>query len=182
MKSLLIALALAFMSFSAQAQILTLDKNGSSITFSGTHAGKAFTGTFEKWDADIVLDQNNLDKSHAKVTIDLSSAVTGDKMYDGTLPQADWFDIKNTPTATFESTSVLSGVAGYMMTGILDLRGVKKEVSFNFSFAKSMPPFAVATIPLKRMDFNIGAKSDPKAEWVSETIDVQLNLKTKTAQ
>lgn len=172
--------ALGFILLTATAALaapLTLDRAASSVTFSGTHAGNPFTGTFQNWSGDVSFDPADLAASRAKITFDLTSASTGDKMYDGTLPQADWFDVKNTPTATFESTSVVSGVAGYRMTGILDLRGVKKEISFDFQIQETAPPTVTATIPINRMDFNIGAKSDPKAEWVGDVIEISLKLK-----
>ena len=45
-----------------------VDAEASRIAFSGTHTGRAFTGSFRKWVADIAFDPDDLPSSKAVVT------------------------------------------------------------------------------------------------------------------
>ena len=60
MKFILALLALFFAPLSAMANPLTVAADQSTITFAGKHAGNDFTGTFEKWTADIDFNANDL--------------------------------------------------------------------------------------------------------------------------
>ena len=83
-----------------------VDAGASRIAFSGTHTGRAFTGSFRNWIADITFDPDDLAASKAIVRVDLGSATTGDATYDKTLPTADWLDTARSTTANFETTIV----------------------------------------------------------------------------
>ncbi len=156
-----------------------VDKAQSKIAFSGTHAGKAFKGTFGTWDAVIQFDDANLAASSVKVTIDTASAKTGDSMYDGTLPTADWFDVKNHPQANFVSESITKKAdGGYNAKGQLTIRGKSVPVAFDFALSDlAAPPVKTNfTLTLDRLAHDIGLKSDAKAEWVSKEIPLDITL------
>ncbi|MDX2112296.1 MAG: YceI family protein [Alphaproteobacteria bacterium] len=180
MKKIVISLAVFFASFtSAFAAEYVVDKAASSIEFSGTHAGKPFKGSFGTWDAAIQFDDANLAASSVKVTIDTASAKTGDAMYDGTLPTADWFDVKNHPQATFASESISKKVDGsYSAKGQLTIRGKSVPVAFDFALSNlASPPVKTSfTLTLDRLAHDIGLKSDAKAEWVSKEIAINVTL------
>ena len=80
-----------------------VDAGESRIAFSGTHTGRAFTGSFRNWTAAITFDPDDLAASKAIVQVDLSSATTGDAIYDKTLPTADWLDTARSAMANFKS-------------------------------------------------------------------------------
>ncbi len=154
----------------------------SSIGFSGTHAGRQFKGSFQKWTAAIRFDPARLDEANATVRIDLASAFTGDKTYDKTLPEGDWFNLKATPVATFQSTKFRPGAAPgkYIADGILTLRAVKVPVSlpFTLTMAGEMATMT-GDVTLKRMAFGLGAESDASGEWVSLDIPVAVKVVAK---
>ncbi len=166
----------------AAAATYVVDSAQSEVSFGGTHAGNPFTGRFETWTATIDFDAAAPQTSKLAATFDLVSAKTGNSMYDGTLPQADWFDIKNTPQANFTSTAVsTAGDNKFTVTGDLTLRGITKPVTFDFTLTEGADGLseATATIPVDRLMFDIGRKSDAKAEWVSKNIDITLKIKAK---
>ena len=176
--SLALAMTATF-SFGSYAAEYVVDKAQSKIEFSGTHAGKAFKGTFGTWDAAIQFDAANLAGSSVKVTIDTASAKTGDAMYDGTLPSADWFDVKNHPQATFVSESISKKDDGsYSAKGQLTIRGKAVPVAFDFALSDlAAPPVKTNfTFTLDRLAHDIGMKSDAKAEWVSKAIPISVTL------
>lgn len=156
-----------------------VDHSKSSITFSGIHAGNKFEGKFEKWDAEIEFDQNNLAASFIKTTFDPASAKTGNALYDGTLPQVDWFSVKDFAQAKFESKSISAlENGGYKADGILTIRDKALPVRFDFTLSdlSQSPVIATATLKVDRLAYDIGKKSDPKAEWVSQNIDITLSI------
>lgn len=175
----LIFSTLLFFSFSASAAEYAIDHTRSTISFSGTHAGNNFTGEFKEWRADITFDPNDLQNSFVKAVFQTASAKTGNAMYDGTLPQADWFDAKNSPEASFESTEITKTTEhSFQISGNLTIKGVKLPTTFPFELKtdEAGNSIARAEFPIDRIIYNIGKKSDPSAEWVSQLITLQLHI------
>ncbi|NJO56505.1 MAG: YceI family protein [Rhodospirillales bacterium] len=160
----------------AAATAWTVVPGESRIQFSGTHAGRAFKGTFEKWTAAIVFDPANLAASKATVTVDLASAKTGDTTYDKTLPSIDWFDIAKTPSGVYTTTAFRSvGADAYEADGTLAIRGLAVPVTLAFQW-KTAGDRATLTgrTKVKRLDFGIGKSSDAPGEWVALDIPVEV--------
>ncbi len=172
----LLTTCLLLLSFPLMAAPYQINYEESTIEFSGTHAGDEFTGEFEKWNAEIDFDVNNTDNSSVIVTFDTASAKTGNAMYDGTLPAADWFDVKNYPEATFTSTSFAKNDDGYSVTGDLTIRDITHPITFDFELNGDAPTIMTAEFPINRLKFDIGKKSDGDAEWVGQTITMNLKI------
>lgn len=173
-------LALSLASAPVMAADYVVDYKNSKIGFSGKHAGNAFSGTFGTWTAVIRFDPADLAASQIVATFDTSTAKTGNSMYDGTLPQADWFDVKNHPQATFTSTAITAKQdgSGYTAAGDLTLRGITKPASFDFTLGdlSTAPVTAKAAFVIDRLDFDIGKKSDAAAEWVDREIALTIDI------
>lgn len=165
----------------AYAQPYDVDSQKSSITFSGVHAGNAFSGVFKTWQAEVDFDPEDLAVSTIRTTIQTATAHTGNKMYDGTLPTPDWFDVKNHPEAIFESQTIAHKEGDvYTVDGILTIREQAVPVSFDVllpadDLAKGQIETAFS-IELDRLAFGIGKKSDAAAEWVSQNIGLEVKL------
>ena len=165
----------------ARADIYKPDMKSSYVTFTGKHAGEEFTGIFQEWTADIVFDAADLKASRVKVVFDMESATTDNKMYDGTLPQKDWFNVKAYKEATFESTSFEDKGDGlYTVTGDLTIRDVTKPVSFDFKLSDLNRSDVImdASVVIDRLAYGIGLKSDPDMEWVDKDILITIHLST----
>lgn len=173
-------LFLSLLPLIAHAAPYRVDPAASHIRFAGKHAGQDFDGVFEKWDAVINFDPTAPENSKVTVTIDTSSAKTGNAMYDGTLPNADWFDVKNHATATFVSTSFAKADSGYTVTGDLTIRNVTRPVTFAFTLDGNKPTVMQADLTLNRLDFGIGANSDPSADWVDDAITLSIKVTAQT--
>lgn len=179
MKMILLGLALILLSVPALAAEYGIDPASSKVSFAGTHAGNAFSGVFKTWQAEIVFDAQNLKDSHVRATFDLASATTGNAMFDGTLPQADWFDVKANPEGVFQSTAITHKQGDvYHVEGDFTLRGTSKPLGFDFSVSdlKGTPVQVHGAFVLDRLAYDIGKQSDPKAEWVGREIRVELDL------
>jgi len=176
---LIIFFLLSFYAIPSHAAIYKIDDSQSEVQFSGEHAGNIFNGKFEKWSGAIDFNPEKLDTSSVKFMFDLKSTKTGNTVYDGTLPQSDWFDIKNNPQAEFVSSKFSKNADGtYKIDGTLTLRGKSNPVSFDFQVSdlNVQPVTATASIPIDRLAFDIGLKSDAKAEWVSKMITIDLKI------
>lgn len=170
---------------STQAAPYTIDQEQSSIGFAGTHADTPFNGTFKEWTASIDFDATQLEKSSISAEFTLKSAHTGNAMYDGTLPQGDWFNVKEHPVGVFKSDTVThKGDNLYHVTGKLTLRGITQDIAFDFilSDPSANPVKVNATFPIDRLAFDIGKKSDDKAEWVSQEITLSIELSATKAE
>jgi len=106
---------------------------GSTLAFETKWSGDAVQGRFNAWKADILFGPDALDRSKVTVTIDMTSAKTGDDQRDASLPSSDWFDAAAHPKAVFTATKFdKAGADRYVAHGTLDLRGVKKPVDLPF--------------------------------------------------
>jgi polyisoprenoid-binding protein YceI len=169
--SLFFAFTLAYAPLAAAQQKLSVSANDSKVSFAGEHVGMKFTGVFNKWNASLVLPPADSPKITA--TFYVASAKTGDSTYDSTLPEGDWFDVKNHPRGLFESTQIIAKEGDYEVTGILTLRGISQPVSF---LLKDNGSSLSASFGVNRLAHKIGFESDPDAEWVSKEIDLTLLL------
>lgn len=161
----------------------TVDAATSSIAFSGTHAGAAFTGKFERWSADIRFDPANLAGSSAKVTIQTGSAKTRDGTQTSTLKSSEWFNAAAHPTATFQ-TSAIRALGGdrYEAVGALTIKGKASPVTLPFTLAiTGANADMTATLNLDRIALGLGLQSDPRAEWVSRQIGMTFRVKARRA-
>ena len=181
MKKFLIILSLIFYSVSANllfANEWQIDKNKSSIEFSGAHSGNNFIGKFDDISGEIKFDPNNLTRSFAKIKINLKSAKTGNQTYDKTLPQSDWFDVVKYPFALYETKKITRVKAdNYKIEGFLTIKNIRAAHNFN-AHIKITGDKAILTArtEIKRLDFNIGKTSDPDGSWVSLNIPLQIFL------
>ncbi|WP_250207565.1 YceI family protein [Alteromonas oceanisediminis] len=156
----------------ATANTINASDANSTLIFRGEHAGMRFEGKFDNWQATLVLPP--ADNPQITATFDLGSAKTGDRTYDSTLPEGDWFDTENHPQGRFTSTAIKTTSKGYAITGDLTLRGVTNPVSFELM--NDAENAMTATIRVDRLAFDIGKESDPDAEWVSREIELDLTI------
>jgi cytochrome b561 len=158
-----------------------VDRATSTISFSGTHAGRSFKGVFDTWTARILFDPNDLAASEVEVRVTTASAKTGTLIYDGTLPRGEWLDSKAISEAQFRSDKIeKTGEDQFVLTGQLTLKGRTVPITLPFSLSLSGAEAMVngSTI-LDRSKLDIGQKSDPKAEWVSNEIRLDINLRAR---
>ncbi len=154
-----------------------IDTTQSTLKFRGTHAGNTFNGVFKQWTGKIVFDAKNLETSSLDVTIDTTTAETGNTLYDLTLPTEDWFAVKKHPVATFKSTYITKNSLGsYTVAGTLTIRNIPQPIRFTFILTpddESSPTAKVTfTLPVDRLVFDMGKQSDAAADWVGRTIDI----------
>lgn len=158
--SVFLSLLLVSVVFSADKY--TLDKPHSSASFKVKHmVVSSTTGRFRDMDATFEIDESDLTKSSATVTIKTASITTENERRDGHLKSPDFFDVEKYPEITFKSTKVEKTDDGYMMSGNLTIKDVTKEISFPFEFngfvnvGDSRKFGADASLTINRQDYNV---------------------------
>lgn len=151
---------------------------GSSLNFETAWSGEAVKGRFEKWIADIAFSPDALDKSKVKVSIDMTSARTGDEQRDGALPASDWFDAAQHPKAVFTATRFeAKGQGAFVAHGTLQLRGVTRPVDLPFKLKLVGDKAQMSgETSLDRTLFGVGQGEFSATDQVSARVTVRVQV------
>ncbi len=166
------------------APIWVVDKAASRLTFRAAVSGQNFDGVFKKWDAQIAFDPNNLKASHAAVTIDLASVVTGDPTRDQMLPTPDFFSAAKFPKASFVTTAIAQvGPGRYQAIGNLQIKGAVRRIAlpFTLSIAKDAAKMD-GSLTIDRGWFGVGQGQYASSETVASNVTIMVRLAAKTGR
>lgn len=112
-----------------------LDPTHSELSFKVRHMMiNNVKGEFRKFNASLVAEGSDFTKSSITANIDAASIFTNDDQRDGHLKSADFFDVENYPTLSFQGKSFIGLGETYKLTGILTIKGVSKEVELAVEF------------------------------------------------
>lgn len=115
-----------------ESKEVALSPENTKIQFVGNHTGddpKPRTGTFSKFKGKATINQGQL--KSLNVDIETSSLTTDIEKLTNHLKSPDFFDVREHPKATFQSTAIeVEGDQQVKITGDLTLLGVIKSVSF----------------------------------------------------
>lgn len=113
----------------AAAENYVLDDQHASVVFAANHFGYSYTyGMFGKYKGDFSIDMNNAAAGKFQFAIDAASLDTKSAKRDEHLRGPDFFNVKQFPEITFQSTSIVADGKKLNVTGNLTLHGVKKQV------------------------------------------------------
>ncbi len=149
----------------AQVKAYPIDAWHSSISFHTKFGGLLpVKGSLDRFWGTVLLDESDLTRTSATITIDTKSISTGVGMRDKHLKSEDFFEAEKYPQMTFTSSRVVRNDDGFIMKGVLDLHGITKEVEIAFSLVHGEQPdpwknFRVTlqgTVEINRLDFGIG--------------------------
>jgi len=179
LSALALAIALPFAASAADYSV----GPGSTVGFSGKFQGQQFDGSFGKFTAAISYDAATLASSKFDVTVDLSTAKTGDNDRDGALPGTDFFDVKKFATAHYVTTGFTKDAKGNVIAnGNLTLHGVTKPLALKVAFSPNAGGARLSvTGTLKRLDFGVGSGDYKDTSTIADEVLVNgsLNLLPK---
>ena len=141
----------------------SLDPPHTFIYFAARHLVVGMVrGRFDRISGTLVVAKNLADCS-VDVTIDAASLSTQNTTRDDDLRSADFFDAAKFPTATYRGHGIRRSGDGWVMNGVLTIRGVSKVVPLSFKFNGTAPAVAAqpsriafqGTAAVKRADFNM---------------------------
>lgn len=153
-----------------------------SINFRVKHLGFSWlVGRFDKFSGNFTFNANDSAASKVKVEIDTASVNSNHAERDKHLRSADFLDVAQFPTATFESSKVtLEGADKATIVGNLTLHGVTKELTIQATrIGGGMDPWGgtregfEGTTKIVLADFGITKDLGPAAKDVELTLHVE---------
>lgn len=186
LRSLVLSAALIAAPMIATAADWTLDKSHAVIAFSVDHLGFSTTrGIFEKYDATIDFQPDNVEASSVEVVIDAASINTFWAARDEHLRNADFFNVEKFPTITFKSTKIeKTGDDTAKIMGDMTMLGMTKPVTFDAKLTQMGPhPFnpkamvagMQVTGTIDRTEFGMGTFAPAVGAVIPFTFDLELN-------
>jgi polyisoprenoid-binding protein YceI len=152
--------------------------------FAIDHYGFSKTlGLFTKISGALLFDEQNVENSTVRLSIDPNSVYTGDEERDKALRGADFFDAQKNPEIRFVSTRVTKAAEGMLtVAGNLTIRGRTKPVTFSAKLNKSgQNPFDptpllgyTASGWIKRSDYGITMYLPGLSDRVDLTFDLEF--------
>ena len=110
----------------AQVPVFKITTEGSSIKFA-VKASVAVEGTFDKWDSTLTFTSTDPTTGVLDIKIQADSVNTGSGMKDNKLKSKDFFNAKDDPYITFDSTKVAqTSPSSFDVQGTFTIRGVSK--------------------------------------------------------
>lgn len=122
-----------------------LDPAHTSVIFGVSHLGFSYTyGRFNEVAGSYTLDKENPGASQFQLAINANSIDTGNAKRDEHLRGPDFFNVKQFPAITFQSTKVETkeneaGETVYEVTGDLTMHGVTRSVPLSLRMLKEGP-------------------------------------------
>ncbi len=127
----LVALAALLALPAAAADVYTVDRSHSEVTFQVTHMTVSkVRGRFTDFQAAVSVEPGKPEASSVEFTIQAASIDTNEPKRDDHLRSADFFDVATHPTISLKSTKIVAtGKDVYDVTGTFTMRGVSKTIT-----------------------------------------------------
>ena len=164
------------------ADTFTVDPVHSSISFMISHQGISnIHGRFNDYSGTFKIDLAEPAKSSFALNIKVESIDTNNVKRDEHLRAPDYFNVKQFPNMTFQSTKVKGVKGGYEVTGDLTMHGVTKPVTFTLKggdktveFPKGKHRVGVTTsLTIQRSDFGLKEALGPLGDDVEIIIGLE---------
>ncbi len=168
-----------------------LDPAHSTIGFGVRHmVMSTVRGHFNDYSVAAEVDENDIARSSATVTIQAASIDTGDADRDAHLRSADFFDVEKHPEITFQSKRFEpKGGSDYRIVGDLTICGITKEVALDAEVTAplkdpwgNMKAGLSAEGKINRKDFGLGWNAVLEAGGLVVGDSVKLSIELELAK
>lgn len=155
-----------------------LDRQGSTLHFVARQMGVPTDGAFKRFDAHIRFDPQQLQQAQAEIIVETASIDVGNTEANAEVQGKDWFDVKAHPQARFKSTQLKAlGGNRYEAQGQMTIRGRTLNVVAPFTARQTANSIQLeGTIPIKRLQYGIGAGAWSDTSIVADQVDVRFNF------
>ena len=143
-------------------------------------ASVPIAGTFDKCDATLTYTSTDAEAGVLDVKIQGASVNTGSGMKDGKLKGKDFFDVKEDPLITFQSTKVVQTDPNtFDVPGTFTIRGVSKAETLNLTLSGKGTGLGevTGTMAFDRKEY--GMKSGIPFIKIADRVEVTVDLKGK---
>lgn len=166
----------------AGAETLVISPENSKVEFVGSKVTGSHSGGFKQFSGTIELAKEGIPQSRVTIDIDTTSIFTDNDNLTSHLKTPDFFDVAKFPKATFTSTKIEPSGATYTVTGILDMHGVKKTISFPATIQVAADSVTVnAEFAINRKDFGINYAGKAN-DLIRDEVVMKLNVKAPRKQ
>ena len=150
----------------------------SELNFTSKQMGVPVDGKFRTFSAQVAFDPKKPDAAKIGFTVDLASVSFGAPEPEAEIVKPDWFDTKQFPQATFQSSSVKAlGGGKFEVAGKLAIKGASREVVVPVALAQvGTATTATGSFVLKRLDFRIGDGDWKDTSMVANDVQVKFKL------
>jgi polyisoprenoid-binding protein YceI len=108
---------------------------GFKITFN-VKASVPIEGVFEKWEASLKFTSPDVTTGVLDIKVDAASVNTGSGLKDGKLKGKDFFDAKDNPYITFQSSKIeQAGPTTFDIPGTFTIRGVSRPETLSLTLS-----------------------------------------------
>jgi polyisoprenoid-binding protein YceI len=149
----------------------------SSIKF-GVDSSVSIKGVFEKWNASIKFSSRDIRSAVLDIEIEADSVNTGSHVKDNKLKGQDFFNAKESPLITFQSTKIVqTGPNTFDIEGNFTIRGVTKTEKLTLtSDSKGTPTGSLdGTMAFDRKEY--GMTSGIPFIKIANRVEVNVRLK-----
>ena len=161
-----------------------VDHAHTNVSFSVKHMVIAkTTGSFTDFDASLEVDPNDMSTFVVMATIQAASIDTNNDRRDNHLRSADFLDVANHPTITFESSTVSTMGGKQVLHGNLTIRGVTNAVEIPIeivgpvmAMGNTVVGFA-GTLTIDRRDYDVAwsRQLDNGGLVVANEVEIEVN-------
>lgn len=148
------------------------------------------TGLFNQYEGKLEVNGDDFEDAKIAFSADVASINTGNAQRDEHLKSAEFFDVAQFPTLTFESTGMIqTGTNMYMISGQLTMHGVTKLVTLKAEYGGQMQDFYgntkagfELTGSIKRKEFGLNWDGVTEAGGIVVSDDVKLVMNIQVAK
>lgn len=170
-----------FASFKPKGTAIDVDAATSKIEFTGSKVTGKHDGGFKTFKGKIDLVGEKVEDSAVVFDIEMASVFTDADGLTKHLQEADFFEVAKFPKASFVSNKIVAdtakGAGNYTVTGDMEIRGVKKSITFPAKITVAADGVTVASeFSINRKDFGIvyAGKAD---DLIRDDVVLRLDLK-----
>lgn len=158
---------------------------GSAIRFEAYQQGVAVPGRFERFEAAIELDPDDLAAARIAVEIDTASIATGHQDRDTALRAPDLLAVGQWPSARFASDRIEHlGAGAYQAMGQLTIRDVQRDVVLPFTLSVADHPGdpglqqaqARGELTISRLAFGVGQGDWASTAMVGDDVVIRVEI------
>ena len=136
-----------------KGEAVAFNNENSKVGFTGSKVTGKHDGGFNKFTGTIDLVNNKAEESQVAVDIEMVSVFSDADGLTKHLQTGDFFEVEKHPKSSFVSTKIeadkAKGEGNYTVTGDLEMRGVKKSITFPAKISVSATEVTVVALPVR---------------------------------
>lgn len=170
----LFVLCLVALPVGATEECYLAESPAGGVTFHVLQAGAPYTGEFKRFSGEICLDAGRITRIDAM--LDPASVDTGLPELDEGLKGSDFFAVAQYPRVTFGSQSVQSQGNVHKVHGILEIKGIRREVDVVLNSKTVNGKTALSgALTLDRLQYRIGMGEWTNTKWLGAQVQLDIN-------